>query len=175
MGFARASVAAQFHPHTLDLVPPPIVFPMFFSVVDSSSCLIITGCFPRPPSSSPLEYILRPPSPGGDCFLFLILVIVLLLYVHLCIQPPAEIGFICLVHVSLPLYPVVLDIFLEIPLPLLTLPSPTPITFFRIYVVVFTLIVLAFFHRLRCCPYSLFLPLLCRLFGSSLLLPLVFI
>jgi len=59
----------------------------------------------------PGVYTPFPLSPGGDCFLFLILVIVLLLYVHLCIQPPAEIGFICLVQVSLPLYPVVLDIF----------------------------------------------------------------
>jgi len=63
---------------------------------------------------------------GGDRFL--ILVIVLLLYVHLCIQPPAEIGFICLVHVSIPLpgcpqHPPEISLSLDS-----TLPSPIAYT-----------------------------------------------
>jgi hypothetical protein len=63
----------------------------------------------------------------GDRFLFLILVIVLVLYVHLCIQPPpAEIGFICLIHVPPPLYLAVPSSFVSL----------SPIVFSRISVVV---------------------------------------
>lgn len=81
---------------------------------------------------------------GGDRFLFLILVIVLLLYVHLCIQPPAEIGFICLTDVS-------------IPLPGCPQHSPRNLSLDStlpdsIYVVVFTLIALAFFSPFPSSP-----------------------
>jgi hypothetical protein len=61
----------------------------------------------------------------------------------LCIQPPAEIGFICLIHVSLPLYPVVLP---NIPLSRL---SPPDSFFPHMRSSSITLIPLAFSHYIR--------------------------
>lgn len=62
--------------------------------------------------------------PWGECLLFLILVIVILLYVHLCIQPPLQKLGLSLIHVSFLLLSVVLHTLLEISVCLQILPSP---------------------------------------------------
>ena len=88
----------------------------------------------------------------------------------LCIQLPAEIGFY-LSHPRLPL-PVVLNVLLEF----LSLSTHLIHSFFPHMRSSITLIPLAFSHRFRYrLSLSLSLPLLCRLFGSPLLLPCVFI
>lgn len=59
----------------------------------------------------------------GDCFFFLILVIVLHLYVHLCIQPPCRNRVYLSSAFPLPLFLVVLNTCAEIPVCLPTIPS----------------------------------------------------
>jgi hypothetical protein len=118
-----------FSPPSLDLFKCFLY--VFFSMSDRYWLLL-------PSASCPLEYILLSSSRViVFCSFFLILVIVLLLYVHLCIHSPTETEFI---HVS--------------PTPFTTRPQhssrnnclsatlPSLITFSRIYVV--TLIVSAF-------------------------------
>ena len=93
--------------------PSPIVFSMFFLlwIVLHVLSLIFTttGCFfhqsPIPPWS--IYSVHSPPLGMIVCF-FLYSCYSVTSIRTLCIQPPAEIGFICLIHS--PLYPVVLNV-----------------------------------------------------------------
>ena len=150
--------------------PFPIVVPVF-SVVDSSR-LIVTGCFLRPSSSSPLEYMLRSPSPLG----------VMVFFPYSCYSVTSIRTFMhtaaCRnrVYLSHPRLSTSLPGRPQYPPRILSLSALPSDNFFFVYnVVVFTLITLAFSHRFQYCRLSSLSFPSCRLFGSPLLLPLVFI